>query len=64
MPQQLRFPTDLALQVRVRAQMRNIQIQEQILHYVIQGIECEERHKGEEVTSSHIQSQAVIPFSK
>ena len=64
LPQQLRFQSDLAWQVRAMAMMSNRPIESQILHLVIQGIRFEEQSKVEGVAKSHNESQAVIRFGK
>jgi hypothetical protein len=64
LPQQLRFHSDLAWQVRAMAQMNNRPIESQILHLVIQGIRFEELSKVEDVGKSHNESQGVIRFGK
>lgn len=64
LPQQLRFQSDLAWQVRAMAQISNRKIEQQILHLVIQGIRYEEMRKADEVTNGHMASQGVIRFSR
>jgi hypothetical protein len=64
LPKQLRYPSDLAWQVRAMAQMNNRPIENQILHLVIQGIRFEELSKGESVVNSQALSQRVIRFEK
>jgi hypothetical protein len=56
LPQQLRFPSDLAWRIRAMAEMSRRPIEHQILHLVVQGIRFEEASKGNEVTNGHIQS--------
>lgn len=56
LPQQLRFPTDLAHHIRASAQMNTRTIEHQILHFVLLGIRYEELQgsKEELVTAGHI----------
>lgn len=61
LPQQLRFHSDLAWQVRAMAQMNTRSIEQQILHLVIQGIRYEEAllSKSDDVVNGHTLSQNV-----
>jgi hypothetical protein len=60
LPQQLRFPSDLASEVRARATMSNRPYESMILHLVIQGIRFEEMGNGKAVTRSHIPAHVGI----
>lgn len=64
LPKQLRYPTDLAWQIRAMAQMGNRSYESQILHLVQQGIRYEELGKREEVINGHNESQGVIRFGR
>jgi hypothetical protein len=56
LPEQLRFPTDLAAKVRAMGAMYRRTYELQILYLVEQGIRFEESGKKDEVANSHTAS--------